>query len=48
MVGPFSPADIIEKVKEGILTMAFSYDDYLRTNKMPTLWCWGCGDGCDF
>ncbi len=25
--------------------MAFNYDQYLRTNKMPTLWCWGCGDG---
>ncbi|RXJ79252.1 2-oxoglutarate ferredoxin oxidoreductase subunit beta [Arcobacter sp. F2176] len=25
--------------------MAFNYDKYLRINKMPTLWCWGCGDG---
>jgi len=25
--------------------MAFNYDEYLRVNKMPTLWCWGCGDG---
>ncbi len=25
--------------------MAFNYDYYLRTDKMPTLWCWGCGDG---
>ncbi|WP_086224497.1 MULTISPECIES: 2-oxoglutarate ferredoxin oxidoreductase subunit beta [Campylobacter] len=25
--------------------MAFNYDNYLRTSKMPTLWCWGCGDG---
>ncbi len=25
--------------------MAYNYDEYLRTNKMPTLWCWGCGDG---
>jgi 2-oxoglutarate ferredoxin oxidoreductase subunit beta len=25
--------------------MAFNYDDYLRLEKMPTLWCWGCGDG---
>lgn len=25
--------------------MAFNYDTYLRTDKMPTLWCWGCGDG---
>ncbi|MCJ7765267.1 MAG: thiamine pyrophosphate-dependent enzyme, partial [Thiovulaceae bacterium] len=25
--------------------MAFNYDDYLRVEKMPTLWCWGCGDG---
>ena len=25
--------------------MAFNYNEYLRTNKMPTLWCWGCGDG---
>ncbi len=25
--------------------MAFNYDEYLRTSKMPTLWCWGCGDG---
>ena len=25
--------------------MAFNYDEYLRINKMPTLWCWGCGDG---
>ncbi len=25
--------------------MAFNYDEYLRMDKMPTLWCWGCGDG---
>ena len=25
--------------------MAFNYDEYLRTDKMPTLWWWGCGDG---
>lgn len=25
--------------------MAFDYDQYLRKDKMPTLWCWGCGDG---
>lgn len=25
--------------------MAFNYDKYLRTDKLPTLWCWGCGDG---
>ena len=25
--------------------MAVNYDNYLRTSKMPTLWCWGCGDG---
>jgi len=25
--------------------MAFNYDQYLRIDKMPTLWCWGCGDG---
>jgi len=25
--------------------MAFNYDQYLRVEKMPTLWCWGCGDG---
>ncbi len=25
--------------------MAFNYDNYLRVDKMPTLWCWGCGDG---
>ena len=25
--------------------MAYNYDEYLRTQKMPTLWCWGCGDG---
>ena len=25
--------------------MAFNYDEYSRTDKMPTLWCWGCGDG---
>ena len=25
--------------------MAYNYNEYLRTNKMPTLWCWGCGDG---
>ncbi|WP_419765144.1 MAG: 2-oxoglutarate ferredoxin oxidoreductase subunit beta [Arcobacter sp.] len=25
--------------------MSFNYDKYLRINKMPTLWCWGCGDG---
>lgn len=22
-----------------------NYDKYLRINKFPTLWCWGCGDG---
>ena len=25
--------------------MAFNYEKYLRTDKLPTLWCWGCGDG---
>ena len=25
--------------------MAFDYDKYLRVDKIPTLWCWGCGDG---
>ena len=25
--------------------MAFNYDKYLRLEKMPTLWCWGYGDG---
>jgi len=25
--------------------MAFDYNKYLRLEKMPTLWCWGCGDG---
>ncbi len=25
--------------------MAFDYSKYLREDKMPTLWCWGCGDG---
>lgn len=25
--------------------MAFNYDEYLRVDKTPTLWCWGCGDG---
>lgn len=25
--------------------MAFNYDKYLRVDKLPTLWCWGCGDG---
>jgi len=25
--------------------MAFDYKKYLRMEKMPTLWCWGCGDG---
>ena len=25
--------------------MAFNYDKYLRLEKMPTLWCWACGDG---
>ncbi len=25
--------------------MAFNYDTYLRLEQMPTLWCWGCGDG---
>ncbi len=25
--------------------MAFNYEKYLRIQKMPTLWCWGCGDG---
>ncbi|MBE0514686.1 2-oxoglutarate ferredoxin oxidoreductase subunit beta [Sulfurimonas sp.] len=25
--------------------MAFNYENYLRLEKVPTLWCWGCGDG---
>ena len=25
--------------------MAYNYDKFLRMEKMPTLWCWGCGDG---
>ena len=25
--------------------MAYNYDKFLRLQKMPTLWCWGCGDG---
>lgn len=25
--------------------MAIDYNKYLRVSKMPTLWCWGCGDG---
>ncbi len=25
--------------------MAYNYDTYLRMDKMPTQWCWGCGDG---
>jgi 2-oxoglutarate ferredoxin oxidoreductase subunit beta len=25
--------------------MAYNYDDYLRLEKIPTLWCWGCVDG---
>ncbi len=25
--------------------MAFNYEKYLRTDRLPTLWCWGCGDG---
>jgi len=25
--------------------MAFDYGKFLRVEKMPTLWCWGCGDG---
>lgn len=25
--------------------MAFDYSPYLRNDKLPTLWCWGCGDG---
>lgn len=25
--------------------MAYNYESYLRMDKMPTLWCWGCGDG---
>ena len=25
--------------------MRVDYDKYLRVDKMPTLWCWGCGDG---
>ena len=31
--------EIIEKVKE--YNMAFNYDEYLRTDEMPTLWCVG-------
>jgi 2-oxoglutarate ferredoxin oxidoreductase subunit beta len=27
------------------MQMAFNYDEYLRVDKLPTLWCWGCGDG---
>lgn len=25
--------------------MSVDFDKYLRMDKMPTLWCWGCGDG---
>ena len=25
--------------------MAYNYNQFLRLEKMPTLWCWGCGDG---
>jgi 2-oxoglutarate ferredoxin oxidoreductase subunit beta len=25
--------------------MAFNYDEYLRTDKPPALWCWGRRDG---
>ena len=25
--------------------MAYNYNKFLRLEKMPTLWCWGCGDG---
>ncbi len=25
--------------------MAYNYNKFLRLQKMPTLWCWGCGDG---
>ena len=25
--------------------MAYNYNKFLRMEKMPTLWCWGCGDG---
>jgi 2-oxoglutarate ferredoxin oxidoreductase subunit beta len=25
--------------------MAYNYDEYLRLEKIPTLWCYGCGDG---
>ncbi len=25
--------------------MAYDYNKFLRMEKMPTLWCWGCGDG---
>ncbi len=25
--------------------MAYDYNKFLRLEKMPTLWCWGCGDG---
>jgi 2-oxoglutarate ferredoxin oxidoreductase subunit beta len=25
--------------------MAYNYYKFLRLQKMPTLWCWGCGDG---
>lgn len=33
----FIPQDHIKQV--------VYYDDYLRSDKMPTLWCSGCGDG---
>ncbi len=25
--------------------MAYNYNKFLRLEKIPTLWCWGCGDG---
>ncbi len=35
----------IQNPKSKIQNRTFDYNSYLRSDKMPTLWCSGCGDG---
>ena len=35
----------IQNPKSKIQNRGVDYNSYLRSDKMPTLWCSGCGDG---
>ena len=38
------PEQILAKIKE-VMDLATATFDYLRANKLPHIWCPGCGDG---